>query len=94
MEKKSKCVICNRIIEGSPKIPFCSLHTRAYSNLIAKYGEWKNAYGDLSPREFLDRIGSNEYSGRWVKEVVNAILFNRELMQVFLDDLSFWNRRD
>ncbi|MEM3712527.1 MAG: hypothetical protein QXR97_03210 [Thermoproteota archaeon] len=95
MENKPlKCIVCSRIIEESSKMPFCSLHIRAYSNLAAKYGDWKRAYGELSPREFLEKIVKNEHSGRWVKEVVQAILSHGDIMQVFLEDLSSQDKRD
>lgn len=74
-------------------MPFCSIHMRAYNNLTVKYGDWKNAYDELSPREFLEKIVENEYSGEWVKEVVQIILSRKELMQVFLEDLSFQGRK-
>ncbi|MBO3769622.1 MAG: hypothetical protein QXS51_00670 [Thermoproteota archaeon] len=89
MERKQpKCIICSRIVEESSKVPLCNIHIRAYNKLALKYGDWKNAYGDLSPREFLEKILENEYSGKWVKEVVRIILSQKELMQTFLGDLS------
>lgn len=83
-----RCVTCNRVIEDSSKTHFCSLHARAYESLVARYVDWRNAYGDLSPKEFLERLKDNESSGEWVKEVARTILSNEDLMQFFLRDLS------
>jgi hypothetical protein len=83
-----RCVACNRVIEEPSNTPFCSLHAKAYENLVAGYVDWKNAYGDLSPEEFLERLKNNESSGRWVREVVRAILSRDDLMRIFLKDLS------
>ncbi|MBO3799749.1 MAG: hypothetical protein FGF52_01670 [Candidatus Brockarchaeota archaeon] len=89
-----RCVACNRVTEESSKIPFCSLHVRAYENLIVGYVDWRNAYGDLSPKEFLERVRDNEYSGRWVREVAGAVLSHEDLMQIFLNDLSSRGMKD
>jgi len=89
-----RCVVCGRIIEDSSRIPFCDFHTKAYSSLLAGYVEWRKAYGDLPPAEFLRMLKDNEYSGRWVKEVAKLILSREDLMQVFLNDLSSQGMRD
>ncbi|MBO3839649.1 MAG: hypothetical protein QXN75_01970 [Thermoproteota archaeon] len=89
-----RCVACNRVVEDSSKTPFCSLHARAYENLISGYVDWRNAYGDLSPKEFLERVRGNEYSGRWIKEVAGAVLSHEDLMQIFLNDLSCRDMKD
>jgi len=94
MKSQIKCVICNRVREDSSKMPFCSLHNAAYRNLVAKYGDWKIAYHDLSPKEFLEKLMDNEYSGKWVKEVVREILSHEDLMQTFLEDLAYRGMRD
>lgn len=83
-----RCVACSRVVEDSSKTPFCNLHARAYESLVARYADWKNAFGDLSPKEFLERLKNNESSGGWVKEVARTILSHEDLMQFFLRDLS------
>lgn len=83
-----KCVACGRNIETGSGHPFCKLHLEAYRNIVKNYEFWKNAYSDLTPEEFLRKIGDNDYTGKWVKEVVRIILSHPDLLRLFLNDLS------
>lgn len=75
-------------------MPFCNFHMKAYKSIIAGYIDWRKAYGELSPKEFLERLKDNEYSGRWVKEIARTLLSRSDLMQFFLNDLPCQDRRD
>jgi hypothetical protein len=67
---------------------------KAYSNLVTGYGNWRNAYGSLSKKEFLERLRRNDSTGKWVREVIQAILSHEDLMQSFLNDSSSLDKRD
>ncbi len=88
-----KCVVCGRNVETGSKLSFCRLHSEAYKNIVGNYENWRNAYGDLTPEEFLRRLENNDYAGRWVKEVARALLSSRDLLHFFLNDLSYLNRK-
>ncbi|MCX8183336.1 MAG: hypothetical protein N3F08_02820 [Crenarchaeota archaeon] len=95
METSSeKCMACGRNVETGSKLPFCRLHSEAYRNIIKNYENWKNAYGDLTPEEFLRKLENNDYTGKWVKEVARVILSNRGLLDFLLNDLSYSSRKD
>jgi hypothetical protein len=89
-----KCVICGRSVETGSKRSFCRLHLEAYRNIVKNYGNWRSAYGDLTPEEFLRRLEGNEYAGKWVKEVARVVLSSRDLLQFFLNDLSYLSKKD
>ncbi|NHV99327.1 MAG: hypothetical protein HA496_06695 [Thaumarchaeota archaeon] len=88
-----KCIICGRNVETGSKPSFCSLHLEAYRNIVRNYEAWRSAYGGLTPEEFLRRLENNDYTGKWVKEVVRVMLSNHGLLQFFLNDLSYSSRR-
>lgn len=89
-----KCIACKRDIETQSKPSFCRLHMEAYSKILDNYDNWRNAYGDLAPEEFLRKLENNDYTGKWVKEVVRIILSRRDLLQLFLNDLSYRGKKD
>ncbi|MEM2930546.1 MAG: hypothetical protein QW797_06800 [Thermoproteota archaeon] len=89
-----KCIICKRDVETHSKPSFCRLHMEAYRRIIDNYENWRNAYGSLTPEEFLRKLESNDYTGKWVKDVTRIILSNRDLLQLFLNDLSCRGRKD
>jgi len=64
------CRICNREVEGGG---FCSLHLRAYCNIVEKYAVWQRAL-DVEWVEYLVQIQKNSLTGEWAKEVVNDII--------------------
>ncbi|MEM3660789.1 MAG: hypothetical protein QXU11_10410 [Thermoproteota archaeon] len=92
-DSSGKCIVCERNVETGSKPSFCRLHLEAYKNIVKNYVNWRNAYGDLKPEEFLRRLENNDYTGKWVKEVVRIMLSNRDLLQFFLDDLSYSGRK-
>jgi|GEM_PF-1011028 hypothetical protein len=89
-----KCIACKRDVEKHSKPSFCRLHMEAYGKILDNYNNWRNAYGDLTPEEFLKRLEGNDYTGKWVKEVARIMLSRRDLLQLFLNDLSSRGRKD
>jgi hypothetical protein len=67
-----RCVVCNKESEDV----LCLLHKRAYENLLQKFEEWKRAM-NISWEEYLKEIARNPYTGRWVVEVVEALIRNQ-----------------
>ncbi|MEM2940321.1 MAG: hypothetical protein QW304_02055 [Thermoproteota archaeon] len=89
-----KCVVCKRDVETHSKTSFCRLHMEAYGRILDNYDNWRNAYGDLTPERFLEKLEKNDYTGKWVKEVAHIILSRRDLLRLFLNDLSYRGRKD
>lgn len=88
-----KCMVCKRNVETGAKPSFCSFHSEAYQNIVKSYDDWRNAYGDLTPEEFLRRLENNDYAGKWIKEVARIILSSHDLLQFFLNDLSCLSKK-
>ena len=65
-----KCKICNRDAEENA---YCSLHLRAYRNIIDKFEVWKQA-SDISWNEYLIEIQKNSLTGVWAKEVIKDLI--------------------
>ncbi len=68
-----KCKVC----EKKAISVYCKFHEGAYKNLVKGYEEWKLAL-DLSWKEYLNEVISNEYGGLWVKEVAERLLKGEE----------------
>jgi len=62
----TKCRACSR--DASNK--FCTYHERAYSALKKNYDAWRDAYGKISWREYLERLLELKETGSWVKDVI------------------------
>ncbi len=56
---------------------FCSVHLKAYENIIENYECWKKAL-TISWREYLSEIKRNPLTGEWVKEVASYLINNEE----------------
>ncbi len=52
---------------------FCTLHLRAYQNVLEKFNAWKKASG-LVWREYLVEIQKNSLTGEWAKDVVKHLI--------------------
>ncbi len=71
-----KCKICEKRIESGE---FCEYHELAKKNVDANYDNWNEAYGgDLSLKQYLEKIAEHEKSGRWVREVAEYLLKNKK----------------
>ncbi len=71
------CRLCKR--ECAQSSVLCKFHLAAKRNLEAAYRQWTKAYGSITMKEYLQRIGRNKESGQWAKEV--AELLTRELVE-------------
>lgn len=89
-----QCIVCRKDVADDAKRPLCRFHMEAYNNIIENYDKWRSAYGNLTPEEFLKRLKDNEYTGKWIKEVVLTLLSQRDLLRAFLDDLFFQDKKD
>ena len=65
------CRLCKRGCAQSSVL--CKFHLAAKTNLESGYGQWKEAYGSMTMKEYLQRIGRNKESGQWVKEVADLL---------------------
>jgi hypothetical protein len=45
----------------------------AKRNLESGFKQWTEAYGSITMKEYLQRIGRNKESGQWVKEVAELL---------------------
>ena len=65
-----KCKICNKDVDDND---LCTLHLRAYNNIIAKFVLWKQA-SNISWAEYLAELQKNSLTGEWAKEVAKYII--------------------
>ena len=65
------CRLCKR--ECARSSVLCKFHLIAKSNLESGYREWTEAYGSITMKEYLQRIGRSKESGQWVKEVAELL---------------------
>jgi hypothetical protein len=70
--KTLKCVLCHR---EAGKTDFCTLHLKAYENIVKKYDFWRKTL-KISWREYLSEIEQNPLTGEWAKEVTNYLINN------------------
>ena len=73
-EKELNCKLCQR--EAKEK-DFCTLHLKAYKNLLEKYIFWSKA-DNISWKEYLSQIAESPLAGNWVKEVAKYLIENEE----------------
>jgi len=64
----AKCRACNR--DASSTNEFCMYHEQAYDILKKNYDAWRDAYGKISWREYLERLLELKETGSWVKDVI------------------------
>jgi hypothetical protein len=65
-----KCKLCQRQVEG--KSEFCIHHRAAEEMLMNAYSIWRNAYGELSWSEYLDKVKQLKGTGQWVNEIIES----------------------
>jgi hypothetical protein len=46
----------------------------AYDSLKKNYGSWLTAYGQLSWKEYLEKLLKSKETGKWIKEVIKLEL--------------------
>jgi hypothetical protein len=65
-----KCKICDR---EATQQGFCSLHFKAYENVVEKYSVWQRA-SNMPWRQYLQEIQKNSLTGEWAKEVAKHLI--------------------
>ncbi len=69
-----KCKIC---IKDAQEDGFCTLHLKAYKNIVEKFDVWVKA-SDISWTEYLGEIQKNSLTGEWAKEVTKHLIEEAE----------------
>jgi hypothetical protein len=73
MSGRKKCFACSReIMTGSKK--YCVYHSQAFDSLQEKYKAWRNAYGEISWTDYMNKLLKMDETGSWIKEVIIAEL--------------------
>ena len=72
------CKICQR---KAVTDKFCTVHLKAYENIVEKYSCWRKALKS-SWREYLREIERNPLTGEWTKQVANYLTDNEETNNV------------
>ena len=65
---QSKCAACSRKALADKK--YCVHHSQAYDGLMTHYRAWVEAYGQISMKDFMDRLLKMKETGSWAKEVI------------------------
>ena len=73
-----KCILCHREAE---KTDFCTLHLKAYENIVKKHDVWRKAL-KISWKEYLSEIEQSSLTGEWAKEVANYLINTEEKRSV------------
>ncbi len=63
----AKCIACSREASANK---FCNYHENAYNTLKKNYDVWKDGYGKISWKEYLERLLERKETGSWVKDVI------------------------
>jgi hypothetical protein len=67
----TSCRLCKR--DCAPSSALCKYHLMAKRNIESGYKQWMEAYGDLTMKEYLQKIGRNPETGQWAKEVAELM---------------------
>jgi hypothetical protein len=67
-----RCLCCEREREGDSD--FCSLHGRAYANLLKGFRAWRAAIPSMGVSAYLSRVLEAEGTGSWAAEVARQLL--------------------
>ncbi len=62
-----KCRTCSREASSNE---FCTYHEQAYDALKTNYDVWRDAYGKLSWKEYLEKLLECKETGSWIKDVI------------------------
>ena len=67
----TSCRLCKR--DCAPSSDFCRYHLTAKQNVEFGYKRWSEAYGAITWKDYLQRIGKNAQTGEWAKEVAELL---------------------
>jgi hypothetical protein len=65
------CLLCKR--ECEPPSALCKNHLMAKRNVESGYKQWLEAYGAITWKQYLQKIGRNSETGQWAKEVAGLL---------------------
>ena len=63
------CSICGQATEED-RLDLCASHTRALNGVEKAYDVWANAFGGITPADFLKRVARLRETGKSAKEIV------------------------
>ncbi|MGD1835807.1 MAG: hypothetical protein ACPKQO_08800 [Nitrososphaeraceae archaeon] len=71
-DNNNNCKICsNERISRK----YCVYHEKALKDLVRNYDIWLKAYSQNLPwNEYMQKVQSLEYTGKWIKEVIKEEL--------------------
>lgn len=69
------CPLCNLEIEASGA-EYCPSHLRALESVTLAFEQWRVAYDDLPPSDFLHRVLKAPGMGRKAKEIAHFLSGN------------------
>ena len=72
------CKLCTKEAKENN---FCTLHQKAYENLMENYDAWRKAL-KTSWQEYLSQIAKNSLTGTCVKEVAKYLIETEETTNV------------
>lgn len=64
-----RCKLCGREAVAD----LCRHHERAKLKVEAGYELWKEAYGEMKWRDYLDKVKRNGQTGQWAKEIAEML---------------------
>jgi hypothetical protein len=67
----TSCLLCKR--ERARSSTLCENHLAAKRNIESGYRQWKEAYGAVAWKQYLQEIGRNPETGEWAKEVAGLL---------------------
>jgi hypothetical protein len=68
---ETRCILCLR---NAIRKKFCEYHYEAFQSLRDHYEVWKTRYGEISWYDYLTRLNEIEYTGKWIKDVIEIEL--------------------
>jgi hypothetical protein len=67
----ASCRLCKRDCAQSSDL--CDYHLAAKRNVESGYKRWSEAYGDITWKEYLRKVGRDSETGQWAKEVAEML---------------------
>jgi len=67
----TSCRLCKR--DCAPSSDLCNYHLTAKRNVESGYKRWSEAYGGITWKEYLQRVGKSSETGQWAKEVAELL---------------------
>ena len=65
------CRLCKR--ECAPSSTLCKYHLAAKRSVESAYTQWKEAYGGITWKDYLQRVSQDAETGLWAKEVAELL---------------------